>query len=54
MKIVEKKVSAGNLDILPFDPAVARTIFKKYFGPNEDRWDPRFREDIEGDWIYFL
>ena len=23
--------------------------FKKYFGPDEGRWDPRFREDIEGE-----
>ena len=35
--------------MLAFDPAVARTIFRKYFGPDEERWDPRFREDIEGE-----
>jgi hypothetical protein len=34
--------------VLPFNSEIARTIFKKYFGPDEDRWDPRFREDIEG------
>ena len=39
----------GRAEVLPFDPAVARTIFKKYFGPDEDRWDPRFREDIDGE-----
>jgi hypothetical protein len=39
----------GRAEVLAFDPAVARTIFKKYFGPCEDRWDPRFREDIEGE-----
>jgi hypothetical protein len=38
----------GRAEVLAFDPAVARTIFRKYFGPDEDRWDPRFREDIEG------
>ncbi len=24
-------------------------IFAKYCGPNEERWDPRFREDIGGE-----
>jgi hypothetical protein len=36
----------GRAEVLEFDSAVARTIFKKYFGADEDRWDPRFREDI--------
>lgn len=39
----------GRAEVLPFDTAVARTIFGKYFGPDEERWDPRFREDIEGE-----
>ena len=39
----------GRVEVLPFDNAVARTIFRKYFGPDEERWDPRFREDIEGE-----
>ena len=39
----------GRAEVLAFDPAVARTIFKKDFGPDEERWDPRFREDIEGE-----
>jgi hypothetical protein len=39
----------GRAEVLEFDSAVARTIFKKYFGADEDRWDPRFREDIEGE-----
>jgi hypothetical protein len=39
----------GRAEVLPFDTAVARTIFRKYFGPDEERWDPRFREDIEGE-----
>jgi hypothetical protein len=38
----------GRAEVLAFDPAVARTIFRKYLGPDEGRWDPRFREDIEG------
>jgi hypothetical protein len=39
----------GRAEVLPFDHAVARRIFRKYFGLDEDRWDPRFREDIEGE-----
>jgi hypothetical protein len=38
----------GRAEVLLFDPAVARTIFRKYFGPDEEGWDPRFREDIKG------
>ena len=34
--------------MLPFDPAIARAIFAKYFGPDETRWDLRFREDLDG------
>ena len=32
----------GTAEVLPFDPAVARTIFRKYFGPDEADWDRRF------------
>lgn len=28
---------------------MARTIFRNYFGLDERTWDPRFREDINGD-----
>ena len=30
-------------------PSGRGTIFKKYFGPDEARWDPRFHEDIYGE-----
>jgi hypothetical protein len=32
----------GTADVLPFDTALARTIFRKYFGPDEAEWDRRF------------
>lgn len=32
----------GRADVLPFDRAMARTIFRKYFGPDESDWDHRF------------
>jgi Pyridoxamine 5'-phosphate oxidase len=38
----------GRAEVLAFDPTFARTIFEKYFGPDADQWDPRFRDDIEG------
>jgi hypothetical protein len=34
----------GTAAVLPFDPEIARRIFRKYCGPEED-WDPRF-DDI--------
>jgi hypothetical protein len=38
----------GRAEVLPFDSSVVRTIFRKYFGHDEERWDLRFREDIDG------
>jgi hypothetical protein len=32
----------GTAEILPFDLNMARTIFRRYFGPDESDWDPRF------------
>jgi hypothetical protein len=32
----------GTAEVLPFDAAMARTIFRKYFGPDESEWDRRF------------
>lgn len=32
----------GRAEILPFDRAMARTIFRRYFGPDESDWDHRF------------
>lgn len=41
----------GRAEVLPFDPAVARTIFLKYFGPDDRGWDPRFRKDAAGETV---
>jgi hypothetical protein len=38
----------GVAAVLPFDPAVARTIFRKYFRPDEGDWDPRFGDVFDG------
>jgi hypothetical protein len=32
----------GSAEVLPFDVAMARTIFRRYFGPDEAEWDRRF------------
>src|SRR3954470_12033350 len=32
----------GTAEVLPFDRATARAIFRRYFGPDEADWDPRF------------
>lgn len=37
----------GTAEVLPFDPEMARTIFRRYFGPDDAEWDPRFREDYD-------
>jgi hypothetical protein len=39
----------GTAEVLPFDPAMARTIFRKYFGPDEGEWDRRFDDVLEGE-----
>lgn len=32
----------GNAEVLAFDRTMAKTIFRRYFGPDESDWDPRF------------
>ncbi len=32
----------GRAEVLPFDAAMARTSFRRYFGPDEADWDRRF------------
>lgn len=32
----------GTAQVLPFDAAQARVIFRRYFGPDEEDWDRRF------------
>jgi hypothetical protein len=32
----------GTAEVLPFDRAMAKTIFRRYFGPDESDWDRRF------------
>jgi hypothetical protein len=39
----------GTAEVLPPDPAMARTIFRRYFGPDEDLWDRRFDDVFTGD-----
>lgn len=32
----------GRAEVLPFDFALAKRIFRRYFGPHEEDWDTRF------------
>jgi hypothetical protein len=33
----------GRAEVLPFDPAKARSVFQRYLGPDEADWDPALR-----------
>lgn len=39
----------GRAEILPFDGAMAQTIFRRYFGPDEKDWDHRFDDVFTGE-----
>jgi hypothetical protein len=39
----------GRAEVLAFDAATARTIFRRYFGPQEDDWDRRFDDVFTGE-----
>jgi hypothetical protein len=39
----------GRAEVLPFDVAMARTIFRRYFGPDEREWDRRFDDVFSGE-----
>ena len=38
----------GTAEVLPPDPEMARTIFRRYFGPKASDWDPRFDDVFDG------
>src|SRR5262249_5824317 len=39
----------GRAEVLPFDAAMAQTIFRRYFGPDQTDWDPRFDDVFAGE-----
>jgi hypothetical protein len=39
----------GRAEVLPFDRAMARTILRRYFGPDESDWDRRFDDVFTGE-----
>jgi hypothetical protein len=39
----------GRAEVLPFDRDMARTIFRRYFGPDESDWDRRFDDVFTGE-----
>jgi hypothetical protein len=38
----------GIAEVCPPDPAMVKTIFRRYFGPDEADWDPRFQDAYDG------
>lgn len=38
----------GTAEVLPFDVAVARAVFRRYMGPDEADWDRRFDDVFDG------
>jgi hypothetical protein len=38
----------GTAEVLAFDLDVARAIFRRYMGPDEADWDPRFSAVFDG------
>lgn len=39
----------GRAGVLPFDPERVKAIFRRYFGPDEQAWDPRFDDVLHGE-----
>ncbi len=39
----------GRAEVLPFDAGMARTNFRRYFGPDESVWDRRFDDVFTGE-----
>jgi hypothetical protein len=39
----------GRAEVLPYDAEMARTIFRRYFGPDESDWDRRFDDVRTGE-----
>jgi hypothetical protein len=39
----------GRAEVLPFDQAMCKAIFRRYFGPDEAEWDPRFDYSSTGE-----
>jgi hypothetical protein len=39
----------GRAEVLPFDPEMARRIFRRYFGPDESDWDRQFDDVFTGE-----
>jgi hypothetical protein len=39
----------GRAEVVPFDAEKAKTIFRRYFGPDEQEWDGRFADVFTGE-----
>jgi hypothetical protein len=54
--LVRQVVASGDADVRPFDVARGRRKLARYLGPDEARWDPRFRAYLHDDpgtvWVH--
>ena len=39
----------GSAEVLAFDRSMAKSIFRRYFGPDNSDWDPRFDYEATGE-----
>jgi hypothetical protein len=46
---VRQVIARGHAEILPFDVARGRRKLSRYLGPDEERWDERFRHYLHDD-----
>jgi nitroimidazol reductase NimA-like FMN-containing flavoprotein (pyridoxamine 5'-phosphate oxidase superfamily) len=46
---VRQLIARGRAEVLPFDVPRGRRKLRRYLGPDETRWDPRFRNYLLGD-----
>jgi nitroimidazol reductase NimA-like FMN-containing flavoprotein (pyridoxamine 5'-phosphate oxidase superfamily) len=47
--LVRQVVARGEAEVLPFDIPRGQRKLTRYLGPDEERWDPRFRAYLRGD-----
>lgn len=47
--LVRQVIAGGRADILPFDIPRGRRKLERYLGPDEERWDVRFRHYLHDD-----
>lgn len=47
--LVRQVIARGHAEVVPFDTPRGRRKLSRYLGPDETRWDPRFRRYLHDD-----